>query len=337
MDVSGAYGYPQLRSCPLMRVSECVLKDLPKKLVYSKGEKLDLTGGVLSVTYEDGIRADVSLEEDMVSGYDADTNGIQTVRVSYANGTASFEVNVKEVMPERLDLDHEKAEIDRGAKLKLNASFSPIDTTNQKLAWESDNERIATVSEDGKVKGINAGETVITAETVNGITASCTVKVNVPAKKLKLSVGKLQLKKGQKKTVKATMTPLDATDTITWLSSNSKIASVNSKGVVTAKKQGSAVIMAKTSGDVSKKIKVTVTNNGTNGGNLTRSQAEKKLVKWLKEENQYDEANMILYEYKEGNEYVFGYYENLPDFIHVIGRYYVNSQSGKITIMPLVG
>ena len=158
---------------------------------------------------------------------------------------------MKEILPESLELDHEEAEIDRGGKLKLKASFFPLDTTNQSLSWETDNELVATVSEDGGVKGINAGEAVITAETVNGIKASCMVKVNVPAKKLKLSVGKLQ----------ATMTPLDATDTITWLSSNSKIASVNSKGVVTARKQGSAVIMAKTSSGVSKKIKVMIVKN----------------------------------------------------------------------------
>lgn len=337
VDHASDYGYPQLKNCPQARIAGIELTSPPDKLEYTVGEELELTGGVLSILYENGVRSSVSLESDIVSGYDADKPGIQTILVSYVNNTVSFEVEVKEILPEGLELDHEEAEIDRGGKLKLNASFSPHDTTNQSLAWETDNELVATVSEDGEVKGINAGEAVITAETVNGIKASCTVKVNVPAKKLKLSVGKLQLKKGQKKTVKATMTPLDATDTITWLSSNSKIASVNSKGVVTAKKQGSAVIMAKTSGGVSKKIKVTVTNNGTNGGNLTRSQAEKKLVKWLKEENQYDEANMILYEYKEGNGYVFGYYENSPDFIHVIGRYYVNSQSGKITIMPLVG
>lgn len=337
IDELSGYDYPQLKRCPQERISGCELTALPEKLEYSDGERLDLSGGVLSVNYENGMKSSVALEESMVSGYDADQPGRQTVTVSCAGSTVSFEIEVKEVPAESLKLDCEKTELEKGRKLQLKALFTPLNVTDKNLTWETDNELVATVSEDGEVKGISAGEAVITAETANGITSSCTVKVCVPAKKLKLSAEKLQLKKGQKKTVKATMTPLDATDTITWLSSNSKIASVNSRGVVTARKQGSAVIMAKTSSGVSKKIKVTVTNNGTAGGNLTWKQAGKILRNWLEKNKLYNEKYHLAFERKEGGKYLFHYYEDMPDHTATINWYYVDSKTGKITVMTLAG
>ncbi|MDR1767896.1 MAG: Ig-like domain-containing protein [Propionibacteriaceae bacterium] len=81
--------------------------------------------------------------------------------------------------------------------------------------------------------------------------------VKTPVKAIKLSKTKLTLKKGKSATLKATVKPRGATATVKWSSSNSKIAKVNSKGKVTAKKKGKAYIYAKADGK-SAKCKVTV-------------------------------------------------------------------------------
>lgn len=331
MDAAGAYGYPQLRSCPQKRVSGCEIKKLPDKLVYDYGDKLNLSGGILSVFYEDGVKSDIQLEEDMVSGYEGEKSGKQTIYISYANGTTSFEVEVKEVDVENLEFDCGEKVINRGDKFQITASFTPSNTTNKDLTWETDNELVASVSENGEVKGINAGTAVISAKTANGIQALCTVEVKVPAKKIKLNVTELQMKKGEKKEIRASMTPLDTTDTITWMSSNSKIASVSSKGVVTAKKQGSAVILAKTSSGISKKVKVNVTGQKAVAKKLNRDQARKELVKWLKRNNQYNKKYILAYNKKDGNTYVYHYYEDMPTHVATVNWYYVNSRTGKIT------
>lgn len=70
----------------------------------------------------------------------------------------------------------------------------------------------------------------------------------------------LILVEGEKETLKVTITPDDATDkTITWSSNNEKVATVSQKGVVTAIKEGTATIIAKSSNDKEANCVVTVT------------------------------------------------------------------------------
>lgn len=258
MDPLAEYGYPQLRSCPQARVSGCELTKLPDKLEYAAGDDLDVSGGVLSVIYEDGIRSEIALDEDMVSGYDTAKVGTQTISVNYANGETSFEITVIEVLVDGLQLNYDKYELNRNQTLDLKVGIEPSNATNKEVEWETDNELAAEVSAEGIVRGINAGTANITVRTSNGVEASCVITVKVPARKLKLDVSKLSLKKGRKKRIKAVLTPLDSTDEIKWISSNPKIARVSSEGIVSAVKNGKAVIMAKTTSGISKKINVIV-------------------------------------------------------------------------------
>lgn len=265
MDASSGYNYPQLRNCPQARVSSCELTTPPTKLAYSMTDimkgNLDLSGGILTVTYEDGVKVPVALENNMIYeiyGKSGDKQAPIKVFLKYVNAEISFDAAIEEIMATGLKLNKTTYQLDRGKSVQLLCSIEPFNAVNDNLTWTTSNELVATVSANGIVKGLNAGITEITASTDNGITASCTVTVNVPIKKLNFSVSGLTLKKGQKKKIAVTITPLDATDTIVWTSSNPKIAKVNSDGIITAKKQGTAVIMAKSSGGVSKKVKVTV-------------------------------------------------------------------------------
>ena len=73
-----------------------------------------------------------------------------------------------------------------------------------------------------------------------------TTKDNVAVKSIKHNKTKVTLSKGKKVKLKATVAPSNATDkNVTFTSSNTKVATVNAKGVVTAKKAGKATITAK--------------------------------------------------------------------------------------------
>ena len=73
-----------------------------------------------------------------------------------------------------------------------------------------------------------------------------TTKDNVAVKSIKLNKTKVTLSKGKKVKLKETVAPSNATDkNVTFTSSNTKVATVNAKGVVTAKKAGKATITAK--------------------------------------------------------------------------------------------
>lgn len=139
-------------------------------------------------------------------------------------------------------LNIEKITMNPGGSKQLKVN-NAVGTTS----WTSSDSSVATVSSKGIVTGINKGTATITAIN-DGVTMKCTVKVNL----LKLSQKKATIWKG--KTVKLR---LDGGTNVKWKSSNKKIATVNSKGVVTGKKKGKVDIIAKCKG-ISYICKVTV-------------------------------------------------------------------------------
>ena len=80
-----------------------------------------------------------------------------------------------------VSLDESSITLDVGGNQTLTATVTPEDATNKKVCWSSDNEAVATVSEDGVVTAVAGGTAVITVTTLDGLfTASCTVTVNAP-------------------------------------------------------------------------------------------------------------------------------------------------------------
>ena len=80
-----------------------------------------------------------------------------------------------------VSLDESSITLDVGGNQTLTATVTPEDATNKKVRWSSDNEAVATVSEDGVVTAVAGGTAVITATTHDGLfTATCTVTVNAP-------------------------------------------------------------------------------------------------------------------------------------------------------------
>lgn len=120
-----------------------------------------------------------------------------------------------------------------------------------KVTFKSSNKKVATVNSKGVITGKKAGKAVITVK-VGKYTKKLTVKVKKPSFKLVKSSAKL--KKGNKTTIKVKAAPVSK---VTYKTSNKKVATVNSKGVVTAKKKGTAKITVKCNG-ITRTFKVTV-------------------------------------------------------------------------------
>lgn len=129
---------------------------------------------------------------------------------------------------------------------------------------KSSNSKVAKVSvKNGKltIKGMKAGKATVTVTSAKG--AKATVKVTVQKKKVTLkklqaiTSRKVTVKKGKKTTLKVANSPITAKASVKWKTSNKKVASVTSKGVVKGLKKGSATITAY-SGKVKMTFKVTV-------------------------------------------------------------------------------
>ena len=118
------------------------------------------------------------------------------------------------------------------------------------MSFKSSNSKVAKVNSKGVVTAVGKGTATITVTTNDGKkTATCkiTVKNPVKVKKVILEKTKANLKKGKKLTLKATISPKDATNKeVTWKSSKPKIASVDKNGVVKGLKKGTTVITVTT-------------------------------------------------------------------------------------------
>ena len=156
--------------------------------------------------------------------------------------------------------------------LKTKQTFTPKVTMgkgDKVVSWKSSNKKVVSVSRNGKVKGLKAGKTAtITVQLASGLKKSFKVKVqkkNVATKSLKVvdaATGKkvsskVSLKRKQTLKLAATVSPITSKEKVKYSSSNKKVVSVSSKGVIKAKKKGKATITVK-SGKKTYKIKVTV-------------------------------------------------------------------------------
>lgn len=172
--------------------------------------------------------------------------------------TATCHVSVP-VAPEQISFESAEVSAIIGDKVTLNAILAPDDVTEKALSWATSDAEVATV-ENGVVSCIGLGEAVITATTVNGLSAECKITVNpIMAESITLDRTEVEAQIGETFTLTAVISPDDTTDkSVTWTSSDTNVASVEA-GVVTCVGVGEAVITATTVNGLTATCAVTVT------------------------------------------------------------------------------
>ena len=165
---------------------------------------------------------------------------IPSTRPKPSEGGGSHSVSVQSIA-----LDQSDVTINKKNTLQLTATVAPQNATKKSVTWTSSNPDVATVDTTGKVTGIGAGATTITA-TAGQKSATCEVTVVVLMDGIALNHAELAIDKGSTEQLTAKITPEDTTEdkTITWTSSDSKIVSVDSDGKVTAHKTGKVTVKA---------------------------------------------------------------------------------------------
>ncbi|MBR1629519.1 MAG: Ig domain-containing protein [Lachnospiraceae bacterium] len=141
----------------------------------------------------------------------------------------------------------ESASVAVGKSFTLKATVLPASAASS-VSWKSSNANIASVSQKGVVKAKKAGSATITVASKDGKKkAVCKITVKVPVKSVKLNKSKATIRQGESLSLKATISPsTETTKTVSWKSSDAKIASVSKTGVVKGKKAGSVTIKAVT-------------------------------------------------------------------------------------------
>ena len=134
-----------------------------------------------------------------------------------------------------------------GGTFQLTAIVAPDNATNKNVTWTSSNVNIAEVNASGLVTAKATGTATITVTTADGAkTATCIITVQaatIPVTDVSLNANAGTLTVGGTYQLIANVLPSNATNkSVTWSSSNSYVASVNSSGLVLANSPGTATI-----------------------------------------------------------------------------------------------
>ncbi len=175
--------------------------------------------------------------------------GVATIiaKISGTEISASCHVVVK-VKVERIYFEQDNVTVKEGMSITLNPIIEPSNATDKSLQWSSSNEDVAVV-ENSVVRGVSPGIATITVRTGNGKVATCTITVEknadsiIPVTGVTVTPKSLTMYVGNTYGLAYTVEPSGATDkNVIWSSDNEKVASVDSKGMVTALKSGMALV-----------------------------------------------------------------------------------------------
>ena len=228
-----------------------------------------------------------------------------TVTTKDGNKTATCTVTVTKdtetVAVTSVSLDKTSLTLEKDQTAVLTATVAPDNATDKTVTWSSSEETVATVSSDGTVTAIGAGEATITVTTKDGNkTATCTVTVTkdtetVAVTSVSLDKTSLTLEKDQTAVLTATVAPDNATDkTVTWSSSEETVATVSSDGTVTAIGAGEATITVTTKdGNKTATCTVTVTDSSSKPNELPEELKGAENVQQPKEDMKYDRYNNV--------------------------------------------
>lgn len=225
-DSTGAIIYGEWGSVKSIKLPKVMLDKSQTILLKGQTEQLKLQGAKKGVVWSSKKTSIATVSKN--GKVKAKKAGTTTVTAKYKNKKYTCKIKV-----ENPELTHKNIKLLVGQEKKIS-----LKKTSLPIKWSIKDFKIVNISK-GLIKAKSAGNTVVKA-TVNGKSFSCKVKVENPV----LSDTSIQLLKGQTKQIKLSGT----TFAVTYRSSDSKIVSVNEKGMLTAKGAGTAKITAKANG-----------------------------------------------------------------------------------------
>jgi uncharacterized protein YjdB len=150
-----------------------------------------------------------------------------------------------------------------GQNKTLKATIKPSSATYKTAKWKSSDNTVAMVDEDGVVTALKAGTATITADAKDNsgkkAISYVVVRDRVPSTSVTVADKKLVMVSGEQKTVEVVLNPSTSTDSYTWSTDNTAIASVDKKtGKITARSTGTANITVMTESGRTTVIEVNV-------------------------------------------------------------------------------
>lgn len=159
---------------------------------------------------------------------------------------ASCTVTVQEDITS-ITLSETETYVGKGKNKRLTATILPTSATQKKLLWESSDESIVIVDQDGNIHGVNLGTAIITATARDEGKVSATCKVTVVEETTKITLNQSIIRLMQNDTFQLTYTIEPATASVkrvSWSTADASVARVDSLGLVRAIGEGETTIRA---------------------------------------------------------------------------------------------
>ena len=168
-----------------------------------------------------------------------------------------------DVLVSSITLNETSITLNEGASMQLSATISPNNATNKNVTWNSSDTSVATVSNSGLVTAKAAGSATITCKAADssGEQATCSVTVKAAAiEPTDITISPLSrtITVGESFYASYTLTPSNATTTVTWSSDNTSIATVTQTGQVKGVGEGYTYINVTTANGKTSWFKITV-------------------------------------------------------------------------------
>ncbi len=192
-------------------------------------------------TYQNGNWISFVNQTNSGQSYTSQNGNWQDLSVTGATARVKAFTNDYLVPTTQLTIDTANMALWKGEKATLSAAILPENASYQSVAWSSSNSTIVTVSETGQLEALKPGTATITAQAKDNasVAATCQITVRQPVEKIRTSSWNISCIKGETLTLSLTYAPAGAgIDGVSFKSLQTAIATVDKKGVVTAKRVG---------------------------------------------------------------------------------------------------
>ena len=225
---------------------------LPADLLIVRTESMKLVYSILPLA-SDNQKLKWSSNATYIASVDENTGVITAHKVGDAVITAtatdgsgisaSTTIHVTPLKVSHIDMLKEISLL-RSLSKQIEVNIAPELADNKTLKWTSDNEDVATVTQEGVVKSLKVGNANITATATDGSEVSATCKVTVKPVVIDLSTKTINLRKGESYAEQIVTVLPDNYEhkEVVWASADNSIASVDSEGMITAVKPGITTI-----------------------------------------------------------------------------------------------
>ncbi len=163
----------------------------------------------------------------------------------------SVQVTVIAIPLQSFEIANIPQELQVGSGHRLDIDFTPVNTTQKSVTWQSSNETILTVNGAGTITAIAEGIATVTATSTidNTIYSTATITVIpkqiepvIPVESLTIQAQSTVARVGESTTLTAVIAPVEASDSLVWTSSDESVATINQSGLVRFIKAGSVTI-----------------------------------------------------------------------------------------------